>query len=128
MFNTIGINEAACITNVTRQAVYIAIKKEMLKASKEGRWQISLDDLDEYRKNRWNRVKSIRDGKPLVSAEKGEYLVRQIAEKLGIPEQKIYYAIRCNTLKSKRRGSSYIITIEDALEYKEKYLKPKVAA
>ncbi len=125
MFDTFGISQAAEISNVTRQAVYVAIRQGRLEAAKEGRWQITAKALDEYKKNRWNRMNSIVDGKPLVSKEKGEYLARQIAENLNIPVQKLYYDIRCNKIKYSRRGNSYIITLEDAIEYKNKFLKDK---
>jgi excisionase family DNA binding protein len=49
----VSITEAARINNVTRQAIYVAIKQKKLKASKDStRWTIHLDDLDEYRKNK----------------------------------------------------------------------------
>lgn len=123
MFDTFGISEAAEFSNVTRQAVYVAIRAGKLEAAKEGHWQITPQALEEYRKNRWNRLHSIKDGQPLVSKEKGEYLVRQIAENLRLPIQKVYYDIRCNRLKAQRRGKAYIITLADALEYKNRYLK-----
>lgn len=121
--DTIGINQAAFLNDMSRQGVYVAIKNNKLKATKEGRWKINMQDFEEYRKNRWNRLFSKHAGKPLVSNDKGEFLVRQIAESLGIPEQKIYFAIYSHKLKCKRRGKAYIINMKDALEYKSKYLR-----
>ena len=49
----LSITEAAKLSNVTRQAIYVAIKLNKLKAKKDTtRWTISLADLDNYRKQR----------------------------------------------------------------------------
>ena len=46
----VSITEAAKINNVTRQAIYVAIKQKKLKASKDAtRWTIDLEDLENYR-------------------------------------------------------------------------------
>ena len=63
----VSITEAARINNVTRQAIYVAIKQKKLKASKDAtRWTIHLDDLEEYRKNKYSRTKSIYAGELLL--------------------------------------------------------------
>lgn len=123
MDETIGINEAAYRTNATRQSVYLAIKKGNLEATKDKRWKITLNALEQYKKERWSRIKSKHNGQPLVSPEKGEFLARQVAENLNIPIQRIYYDMRCNRLKYTRKGAAYIITLADMLEYQAKYLK-----
>ena len=47
----VSITEAAKLNKVTRQAIYVAIKLNKLKAHKEAtRWAIHLDDLAEYRR------------------------------------------------------------------------------
>ena len=52
----VSITEAARINNVTRQAIYVAIKLKKLKAKKETtRWTIDLNDLEEYRNNKYSR-------------------------------------------------------------------------
>ena len=62
----VSITEAARINNVTRQAIYVAIKQKKLKATKDAtRWTIDLEDLEEYRKNKYSRTKSIFDGELL---------------------------------------------------------------
>ncbi|MBX9743712.1 MAG: helix-turn-helix domain-containing protein, partial [Chlamydiales bacterium] len=44
----VSITEAARINNVTRQAIYVAIKQKKLRATKSAtRWTIHLDDLEE---------------------------------------------------------------------------------
>jgi len=52
----VSITEAARINGVTRQAIYVAIKQKKLKARKDStRWTIHLDDLEEYRKQKYSR-------------------------------------------------------------------------
>jgi hypothetical protein len=52
----VSITEAAKINQVTRQAIYVAIKLNKLKASKETtRWTIHLDDLEAYRNKKYSR-------------------------------------------------------------------------
>ena len=80
----VSITEAARINNVTRQAIYVAIKQKKLKATKDStRWTIHLDDLDEYRKNKYSRTKSMFDGELLFDNRKGYYSVNQAAKLLG---------------------------------------------
>ena len=44
---------------MTRQAIYVAIKQKKLKATKYAtRWIIRLEDLEEYKKNKYSRTKS----------------------------------------------------------------------
>ena len=125
----ISITEAARINNVTRQAIYVAIKQKKLKASKDStRWTIHLDDLDEYRKNKYSRTKSMFAGELLFDNRKGFYSVNQAAKVLGVPAQKIYYATRVGLLKAHRKGAAWVIHEDDIRGYQENYLnrKPKV--
>ncbi|OGN55707.1 MAG: peptidase [Chlamydiae bacterium RIFCSPHIGHO2_12_FULL_44_59] len=125
----VSITEAARINNVTRQAIYVAIKQKKLKAAKDStRWTIHLDDLEEYRKNKYSRTKSIFDGELLFDPDKGYYSVNQAAKLLGVPAQKIYYATRIGLLKAHRKGAAWVIHVDDIKGYQEHYLnrKPKV--
>lgn len=125
----VSITEAARINNVTRQAIYVAIKQKKLKATKDStRWTIHLDDLEEYRKNKYSRTKSMFDGELLFDSRKGFFSVNQAAKMLGVPAQKIYYATRVGLLKASRRGAAWVIHIDDIKGYQENYLnrKPKV--
>jgi excisionase family DNA binding protein len=55
----VSITEAARINGVTRQAIYVAIKQNKLRARKDStRWTIDLDDLEDYRRNKYSRTKS----------------------------------------------------------------------
>jgi excisionase family DNA binding protein len=59
----VTLSEAAKINNVTRQAIYVAIKQKKLRAYKNPtRWIIDLDDLDDYRKMKYSRTKSVHNG------------------------------------------------------------------
>ena len=125
----VSITEAARINNVTRQAIYVAIKQKKLKATKDStRWTIHLDDLEEYRKNKYSRTKSMYDGELLFDQLKGYYSVNQAAKFLGVPAQKIYYATRVGLLKAHRKGAAWVIHIDDIKGYQENYLnrRPKV--
>lgn len=119
----VSITEAARINGVTRQAIYVAIKQNKLRARKDStRWTIDLNDLEEYRQNKYSRSKSTFDGELLFDNDKGFYSVNQVADMLGVPAQKIYYATRVGVLKASRRGAAWVIHIDDVKEYQEKYL------
>ncbi len=119
----VSITEAAKINNVTRQAIYVAIKQNKLKAFKDAaRWMIDLDDLDEYRRQKYSRTKSMYNGELLFDNGKGFYSVNQVAKRLDVPAQKIYYATRVGLLKATRRGAAWVVHHTDIEEYKKNYL------
>jgi excisionase family DNA binding protein len=114
----VSITEAAKINNVTRQAIYVAIKLNKLKAKKETtRWTIHLDDLEEYRKHKYSRAKSMHNGELIFDPNKGYYSVKESAKLLKVPAQKIYYATRIGALKAHRRGAAWVIHEKDLKEY-----------
>lgn len=120
----VSITEAARINNVTRQAIYVAIKQKKLKAFKDTtRWTISLDDLETYRKQKYSRTKSLYQGELLFDNEKGYYSINQVAKMLDVPAQKIYYATRVGLMKASRKGAAWVVHANDLKEYQEKYLK-----
>lgn len=124
--NLVSITEAARINNVTRQAIYVAIKLNKLKARKETtRWAIHLDDLDEYREQKYSRTKSTFAGELLFDNNKGFYSVNQVAAMLQVPPQKIYYATRSGLLKAQRKGAAWVMHENDVKEYCEGYLAKK---
>lgn len=115
---TVSITEAAKINNVTRQAIYVAIKLNKLKAKKETtRWTIHLDDLEEYRKHKYSRAKSMYKGELIFDRNKGYYSIKESAKLLKVPAQKIYYATRIGVLKAHRRGAAWVIHEKDLKEY-----------
>ncbi len=119
----VSITEAARINGVTRQAIYVAIKQKKLRAQKDStRWTIDLNDLEEYRKQKYSRAKSTFNGELLFDNEKGYFSVNQVAKMLGVPAQKIYYATRIGMLKATRRGAAWVVHVDDVKEYQSKYL------
>ena len=124
----VSITEAARINNVTRQAIYVAIKLNKLKARKEtSRWMIHLDDLMEYRKQKYSRSKSLFQGELLFDNGKGYYSVSQVARILNVPAQKLYYATRAGYLKGQRKGAAWVIHSDDVKLYQESYLAKRSA-
>lgn len=124
----VSITEAAKINDVTRQAIYVAIKLNKLKATKDAtRWEIALDDLEEYRKNKYSRKKSVYNGELLFDNGKGYFSVNQVASMLKVPAQKIYYATRIGMLKAHRKGAAWVVHTDDVKEYREKHLSKKTA-
>lgn len=129
----LSITEAAKLSNVTRQAIYVAIKLNKLKAKKDTtRWTISLADLDNYRKQRYSRSKSTYNGELIYDAAKGFYSINQVARMLKVPTQKIYYATRIGLLKAHRKGAAWVIHADDIAAYqtqcKEKQAKRRQSA
>ena len=122
----VSITEAAKINQVTRQAIYVAIKQKKLKATKKTRWEIDLKDLEEYRRNKYSRTKSMFDGELLFDNDKGYYSVNQVAKMLGVPAQKIYYATRTGMIKGTRKGAAWVIDQQELNRYKEEYLAKKM--
>lgn len=122
----LSITEAARLNNVTRQAIYVAIKLNKLKAKKEeARWAIHINDLEEYRSNKYSRAKSVFDGELLFDNKRGYFSVNQVARMLGVPPQKIYYATRVGKLKAHRKGAAWVIYVEDVKAYHNKHLEGK---
>ena len=121
----VSITEAARINNVTRQAIYVAIKQNKLKATKKARWEINLSDLEEYRRNKYSRAKSMYDGELLFDNEQGFYSVGQVAKMLGVPAQKIYYATRTGMLKAHRKGAAWVVHTDDMKSYQDSFLAKK---
>ncbi len=119
----VSITEAARLNNVTRQAIYVAIKQRKLRATKDAtRWTIDLEHLEEYKNNKYSRKKSMYDGELLFDNKKGYYSINQIAKMLNVPAQKIYYATRVGHLQAFRKGAAWVVQLDEAKKYKENYL------
>jgi excisionase family DNA binding protein len=124
----VSITEAAKLNKVTRQAIYVAIKLNKLKASKETtRWTIHLDDLEAYRQQKYSRSKSMFEGELVFDNTKGYHSVNQVANLLKVPAQKIYYATRIGQLKAQRKGAAWVIHTDDLKEYAQKHVENKAA-
>ncbi|MEN9344362.1 MAG: hypothetical protein RLZZ453_1149 [Chlamydiota bacterium] len=119
----VTLSEAARMNNVTRQAIYVAIKQKKLRAYKNPtRWIIDIDDLDHYRRSRYSRSKSMQNGELVFDNTKGFYSIQQASKLLDVPYQKIYYATRIGLLKATRKGSAWVVHIDDLKRYQENYL------
>lgn len=126
--NFVSLSEAAKINNVTRQAIYVAIKQKKLRAYKNPtRWIIHRDDLEAYRKLKYSRTKSMFDGELLFDNKKGFYSIQQAAKMLNVPYQKIYYATRIGLLKATRKGSAWVVHLDELKRYQETYLNRRIS-
>jgi excisionase family DNA binding protein len=122
----VSITEAARLNNVTRQAIYVAIKQKKLKAYKDAtRWTIDLEDLENYKKSKYSRTKSMFEGELLFDNRKGYFSINQVAKMLNVPAQKIYYATRVGLLKASRKGAAWVIHSVDLQGYQASYLNKK---
>lgn len=124
-----SLSEAAVYANVTRQAIYIAIKKNRITANKiSGKWHISREDLDRYRASKYNGDNRKVLGYRIFDLEKGHYSVhivgKLISEQLGrhFPIQRIYYLLRTGQVKGFKKGAAWVVTKEDALKLLENEL------
>jgi excisionase family DNA binding protein len=119
----VTLSEAAKMHNVTRQAIYVAIKQKKLKAYKNPtRWIIDTDDLNQYRNLRYSRSKSTHNGELVFDNKKGFYSIQQASKLLDVPYQKIYYATRIGLLKASRKGSAWVVHVDDLKQYRDTYL------
>jgi len=119
----VTLSEAAKINNVTRQAIYVAIKQKKLRAYKNPtRWIIDVEDLDHYRKLKYSRTKSMHNGELIFDNKKGFFSIQQASKILNVPYQKIYYATRIGLLKATRKGSAWVVHMDDLKKYQESYL------
>jgi hypothetical protein len=122
----VSITEAAKLNKVTRQAIYVAIKLNKLKAKKQTtRWTINLNDLEDYRLQKYSRMKSVYNGELVFDKEKGFFSINQVAKMLEVPAQKIYYATRIGLLNAHRKGAAWVIHSDDLKEYQDKYVQKK---
>lgn len=122
-----SISQAADYSHVTRQAVYIALRKGNLRATKKGRrWVILKSDLEEYRLSKYNRDKRKFNNELIFDVEKGHFSVQQVCKvisstlKRPYPIQHIYYLMRAGKLKAFRKGCAWVISKEDAVELLQK--------
>jgi hypothetical protein len=112
--------QASLHLKVGKPAIMSAVKKNRLPAIKtEGRWYFNPSDLDEYKKNRFNRKFSSVNDEPLYDKKKGEYSVTEAAQLLPCPIQHLYHACRLNKIHAKRKRCAWVIKDEDIIEYRK---------
>lgn len=123
----VSMKEAAKINGVSRQAIFFAIKKGILKAQQKSnrRWKIKLSDLEKYRRQKYSRNKSKYKEELIFDNDKGYYSVKQTANILGVTIFHVYYAVRNKKIKTSRVGGVIVIYKGEIKKYfKNKYLKP----
>lgn len=124
----VTLSEAAKINNVTRQAIYVAIKQKKLRAYKNPtRWIIDIEDLEQYRKMKYSRSKSMHNGELIFDNKKGFFSIQQASKMLNVPYQKIYYATRIGLLKATRKGSAWVVHADDLKQYQQNYLSRMIS-
>ena len=124
----VTLSEAAKINNVTRQAIYVAIKQKKLRAYKNPtRWIIDIEDLEQYRKMKYSRSKSMHNGELIFDNKKGFFSIQQASKMLNVPYQKIYYATRIGLLKATRKGSAWVVHADDLKHYQQNYLSRMIS-
>ncbi len=117
-----SLSQAADYAHVTRQAIYLAIKHRGLKATKmNGKWNITVDDLNDYRTGKYNRDLRKDNGEYIFDVERGHFSVPQVCKVLSsslgriYSLQRIYYLLRTGQLKGFRRGKAWIVERSDAI-------------
>ncbi len=116
-----SISDIGKIFPITRQAIFVAIKNKRLKAKKHGgQWRVNRDDLDEYFNGKYDRKYSKINGELIYDPHKGEISVIQATKILGIGKAHIYHAIRTKKIGHIRKGTAYILDIDDVKNYMPK--------
>lgn len=120
--NKITLTDSARYLQITRQAVYVAVKHGKLPGTKiDNRWMFTYEDLNHYRDTKYSRLKSRINGELVFDLSKGKISAAHAAKMLKVPIQHIYYALRVGNLKSHRKGSAYVILEQDVKAYAEKH-------
>lgn len=125
MEGCVTVSEAAKIKDVTRQAIYLAIRLKRLRAYKhDDKWKIFLVDLNDYDSKRFSRIHhSVFEGEPLFDESRGYFSVDKASKMINVPKQKLYYAIRTGVLKASRKRAAWVIHVDDLFEYQKSLSK-----
>jgi len=107
----------ACVINGTgTQALYVAIKKGRLKATKRedsNRYEIRKKDLTDYMKLKYDRADAQFKGEPKYDKRKGEYSIKQAAAYLEVSPNLLYYLMRIGKVSYTKKGCSYVLNIDE---------------
>jgi excisionase family DNA binding protein len=100
MLNIIG---AANYLGISRQAIYIAISKNKIRANRvNGKYMISERMLDEYDQNKYIR-------RITLNLKDNEFTPQEVAKKLNITKSEMYYMLRNRVIKSYRINCAYVV-------------------
>jgi excisionase family DNA binding protein len=113
------VSQAAALLAVSRQAVYVNVKKKRIVAFfVKYKWYITHENLMFWKKNRFNHHLRKHEGE-LIFDGKTTFSVSQTAEMLNVNNQRIYYFLRQGYLKCYLHGATKVIKREDI----DKYIK-----
>lgn len=106
----LNLTQAAKLFGVTKQAIYVAIRKGFIPSTKDGADKrhryVERSDVAKYRLHRWKRTNSYNN----------EHISPHMAaELLGIPVQRIYHLLRTNKLPYWRQGKAIFTILKDDL-------------
>ncbi len=120
------VDEAAKIRNVTRQAIYLAIREGRLKPYMRGKIiKVSMASILELQKKKYDRVIKLFQGQEVFSDKEGMISVYKAAQLTGIPRTSIYNAIYSGRLKAVRKGKTWVIQARDLPTVQTYYLNRK---
>jgi len=115
-----SLSEAAEYMHTTRQGVYIAIKKGLLKAQKYGKqWQVTAEDITAYLENKFNRdERKDEEGALYFNLNEGYCSVKQalvlLSEELGyFSRDRLYHLLRMGQIKARRKGVTWIVPLAE---------------
>ena len=119
MNGCVSVSEAAKIKNVTRQAIYAAIKLNKLRAYRQNdHWKVFMADLNDYDEKKYSREHhSLHEGKPIYDEKRGLISVDKASKLIEVPRQKLYYAIRANKLKAEKKNAAWVVQISELYRY-----------
>lgn len=108
-----SISEAAMKVGRTRQSIHFSVKTGKLSAKrKNGRWVITTKQLEDYQNKAY-----------IFDKTQGLYSFKEAAKILGCSVNYIYQMTYLGKINSFRKGFSWVIHIDDILDYKNKMNK-----
>jgi hypothetical protein len=126
-----SLSEAAKYAHTCRQAIFLAIRKNQLKAEKRviknargnwaEQWVVKRSDLDDYRKSKYNREKRVVDGQKLFDIEEDRLSVLHAAKILSealntfYAVHRLYYLLRIGRIRGFKKAGAWIIRREDLI-------------
>lgn len=117
----LSLVEAADLRGCTKQALYFAIRKQVLGAVKiKGFWKVTPEALLKYDSELYCRMnRSKANGEYIYDREKGKITTELAARLVGLTRQNIYYALRTGKLKYKRVNGAIVIDMKDLFKFRK---------
>lgn len=114
----ISITDAAEYAHVSRQSIWLGIKKGRIQAQKTSRgWHTTIEAIDTYRAGKYSRDHRIPVGYLSVF-----YISRTFTEllKRPYPLQRVYYLLHSGQVRGYKQGGAWLVKLEDVQELFEK--------